>query len=191
MTNPNLETLLIVFIAITGAAVLLQACVLLGMYLTMRKAVQTGKEQADEFRSKIVPVLDSSKEFLGIAKALLGTAQDLIKQLEPKLDSAASDLAGMARDLHVQTYRLQVSADEIAQKVRRQADRVDGMTTSVLNGVDRFGNFVNEAVKVPVRQVSGIMAAAKAVVETLRAPVPHQRKAPSTTDVPDEKDLFV
>ncbi|HEY1986584.1 MAG TPA: hypothetical protein VGG85_14310 [Terracidiphilus sp.] len=192
MTNSNPDTLLIVFIAITSAAVLLQACVLLGMYLTLRKAVQMGKEQADEFRSKLTPVLDSSKELLGDAKNLVGTARHIIEQLEPKLDSAASEVAGMARDFHAQTIRLQASADEVAQKVRRQADRVDGMTTSVLNGVDKFGHFVNEAVNVPVRQVSGIMAAAKAVMETLRAPAPPRPRRPApASDVNDEKDLFV
>jgi hypothetical protein len=192
MPNSNLETLLIVFIAITGASVLLQACVLLGMFLTMRKAVATGKEQADEFRAKLTPVLDNSKEFLAAAKDLVATAKSVIETLEPRLDSAATEMADMAHDLHVQTSRLQASADEIAVKLRHQADRVDGMTTSLLNGVDRFGGFVNEAVKVPVRQVSGIVAAARAVVETLRAPVPPRpRRAAPETHVTDDKDLFV
>jgi hypothetical protein len=192
MANSNLETLLILFIAITGAAVLMQACVLLGMFLTMRKAIQMGKEQADQFTTKLAPVLNSSHEFLATAKELVATTKSLIEELEPKLDTAATELADMARDLHVQANRLQISADEVAFKVRRQADRVDGMTTSVLNGMDRFGQFVNEAVQVPVRQVSGIMAAAKAVVETLRTPPPPRPRRPVTAnDVTDEKDLFV
>jgi hypothetical protein len=57
MTNLSSETLLIVFVALTGLSVLMQACVLLGIFLAVRKAVQSGKGQADEFQSKLMPVL--------------------------------------------------------------------------------------------------------------------------------------
>ncbi len=199
MANSNLETLLVVFIAITGLSVLLQACVLLGMYLTMRKAVTLAKEQADEYRNKLTPVLESSKQLMGTTKELVATTKDLIAQtkdviagVEPQIRVAAEELAEMARSAHEQMDRIQLAADEVAENVRRQAVRVDGMTTSVLNRVDRFGIFLSEAINVPVRQVSGVVAAAKAIVETLRAPVPpktHHVRTDVRTE--DEKDLFV
>lgn len=192
MANSNLETLLIVFVALTGLAVLMQACVLLGIFLTVRKAVQVGKEQADEYRTKITPLLATSRELVGTAKDLISATKDLVSGLQPQLEAAAAELSGMARDIHTQANHLQVSVDEVAQKARRQADRVDGMTTSVLNGLDRFGSFVNEAVHVPIRQVNGVMAAAKAVVQTLKEP-PVGRSRPQSGEarVAAEKDLFI
>ncbi len=192
MPNSNLETLLIVFIAITGLSVLMQALVLLGIFLTVRKAVQGGQQQADEFRSKLTPVLETSKEFMESANKVFTATKGLIDGLDPKLQSAATELAEMSREIHSQTNALQVSVAEVAENLRRQAIRVDSMTTAALNGLDRAGGFINQAIDLPVRQVSGVIAAARAVIETLRAPVPpRQRRAPQPNPATDEKDLFV
>jgi methyl-accepting chemotaxis protein len=199
MPNSNIETLLMIFVGITSVAVLLQACVLLGIFLTVRKAVQRGQDQADDLRTKLIPVLDGMKELMEsgkdvvkLAKGLIKSADTLIADLEPRLESAATELADMARDVHLQANRLQASVDEVAGKARRQVDRVDQMATSTLNGLERFGTLVNEAVNLPVRQLSGVIAAAKAVVGAMRAPaVSRARRAPRPAPVTDDKDLFV
>jgi methyl-accepting chemotaxis protein len=199
MPNSNIETLLMIFVGITAVAVLLQACVLLGIFLTVRKAVHRAQDQADDVRAKLIPFLDISKEVMEAGKDVAHTAKDLMKSaqtlitdLEPRLESAATELADMVRDVHLQANRLQASVDEVAGKARRQADRVDQMATSTLNGLDRFGSFVNEAVNLPVRQLSGVIAAARAVVGTMRAPAsPRPRRAPQPAPVAEDKDLFV
>jgi methyl-accepting chemotaxis protein len=199
MPNSNIETLLMIFIVITAVAVLLQACVLLGMFLTMRKALETGKEGAEEFRAKIDPVLDSTKELMQSGKELVQSGKDLmtaarglIADIEPHLESAATELDDMTRDFHHQANRLQAAVDEVALKARLQADRVDHMATSTLNGLERFGSFVNEVVNLPVRQLSGIVAAAKAVVGVMRAPSSVRSHRPlHPAPVADDKDLFV
>ena len=197
MANPANETLLIVFIGITGLAVLLQACVLLGLLLTVRKAVKTANEQADEYRVKLIPIIDNSNHLLtsgtqliGSVKDLVSTAQTLVKDIQAPVQSAITEVELMTRDIHAQALQLQASVDQVAQKARRQADRVDNMTTSFLNGLDRFGSFLNDAVHAPIRQFNGVVAAAKAVVDTLRSPGP-PRPRPRATNVAEDKDLFV
>jgi methyl-accepting chemotaxis protein len=191
--NINTETLLI--LAGVTIAVLLQAGFLLGILLTMRKALRTAKEEADEYRGKLTPIIETGSQLIKTGKDLIAATETLINNLKPQLEAAATEVANITRDLHAQINHVQASVDEIAQKARHQADRVDGMTTSFLNGVDRFGTFLNEAVHVPVRQVNGVMAAAKAVIETLRAPSPgRQRRAAPTSrplHVAEDKDLFV
>jgi len=189
----NNETLLMIFIGITAIAVLLQAGVLLGIYLVVRKAVQTGKDEADEYRAKLTPIIDGSGKLISTANDLVASAQSLVKAVRPHLEFAATELANMATEIHAEANQLQASVDEVALKARRQVDRVDGMATSVLNGLDRFGGFLNEAVHLPIRQVNGIVAAARAVVETLRATSGPRtpRRAPRPIDVSEDKDLFV
>jgi methyl-accepting chemotaxis protein len=193
----NTETLLMIFIAITGFAVLLQAFVLLGIFLTMRKAVKMANEQADEYRAKLMPIIDNSGQLLqsgtqlvGTVKDLVSSTQKLIKGIEAPVQGAISELESMTRDIHAQTLQLQANVDQVAQKARRQADRVDNMTTSFLNGLDRFGSFLNDAVHAPVRQFNGILAGARAVVDTFRSPAP-PRPRTRPDQAPDERDLFV
>lgn len=195
MLSVNTE-LFWILVAVT-AAVAMQAFVLLGIFLTMRKAVQTAKEQSDEYRAKLTPILDDGGKLLATAKNLVASTQTLIDQLKPHVETAATELAEITKDIHVQVNQLQASVDEVAQKARNQANRVDSMATSFLNGLDQFGRFVNEAVHVPIRQVNGVVAAAKAVVDALRSPAPQRpqprpRPVSQTVRAADEDgDLFV
>lgn len=166
----HLDTILIVMVAIYGVSVLLHIIVLLGLAIGMSKAIKAAKEYGDELRVKLHPVLQSSHEILEQTKALLS-------KLEPKLESAAGDLADITRTARDETAKLSASAEEITERIRRQAERVEAMTDSALNGVERARHAVNEAVNVPVRQVSGVVAAAKAVINTLRQPSPARRRA--------------
>jgi methyl-accepting chemotaxis protein len=192
MQTSTIELLLTIFVAIAGVGVLLQGSVLFGIFLVVRKAVATGKAEADEYRAKLTPLIETGSQLITTGKDLVASTETLINELRPEIKTAAAELSDMVRDIHTQVNRLQVSVDEVTQKARRQADRVDHMTTSVLNGLDRFGGFVNEAVNLPVRQVSGIVAAARAVVDTLRAPAPQRpRRVPQPVTIGDDKDLFV
>jgi uncharacterized protein YoxC len=183
MSNWNTETLLTVLVAITGLSLLLQFAVLLGIFIVLRKGMKVAEEKSNEFTASLKPILSNSTQ-------LLQKTNTIVENLEPKLSNAATDLTEILRTAREQTERLQASVEEINQRARRQAARVDGMTTSVLNGLDRAGHMVNEAVNIPVRQVSGIIAAAKAVVDTLRSPAPQRRRVhESPTSV--DKDLFV
>jgi methyl-accepting chemotaxis protein len=197
----NVNTQLVLILAGVTIAVLLQAGVLLGIFLAMRKAVktaqdalQTAKEQSDQYRAKLMPIIETGSQLIATGKDLVASTETLINNLKPQLETAATELADMTRDIRTQVNQLQDSVNEVAQKARLQVDRVDGMTTSTLNGLERVGTFLNQAVNLPIRQVNGVVAAAKAVIETLRAPAPPRarpRPAPRPTRVDQDKDLFV
>lgn len=189
------------FIGITALAVLIQAIVLAGIYFTVRKAVQTSKDEADAYRAKLTPIIDTGSQMLDMARELIlstktfvTSTKTFVENLQPELQSAASELSSMVRDIHSQANQLQASVDDVALKARNQVDRVDTMATSLLNNLDRFGHFVNDAVRMPIRQMNGIVAAARAIVDTLRAPAQaNPRSRPSTDPVhaAEDKDLFV
>jgi uncharacterized protein YoxC len=180
MPNLDNQSILLVFVAITSLAMLMQAIILLAIYLSMRKASTSIREQIDEIRSSVMPVVDSTRD-------LCARASDLFQKVSPKVESAASDLAEMAHGLRVQTNELQVSTLEVLERVRRQSGRIDHMFSGLLDAVDRAGGFVAEVVSKPVRQFSGILASIKAVIETLGKPTPGGRP----THTPVGKDTFV
>jgi len=183
----NVSNEMILILAGVTVAVLLQAGVLLGIFLTMRTAVQTAKDEAEEYRAKLTPLLENGGQLIKVGNELLTSAATLFGDVKPELEAAVTELANMTRDAHAQVNQLQALVDEVAQKARNQAERVDGMTTSFLNGLDHFGTFLNEAVRTPIRQVNGVIAAFKAVVDTLRSPAPPRRRP---TRVDEDKDLF-
>jgi methyl-accepting chemotaxis protein len=154
------QTLLLAFIAATGLAVLLQAFILLAIYIAISKAARSLREQVEDLRSAMMPVIFNTRDLFG--------------RLAPKLEQSVEDLATIAHGLQVQTAEAQESVGVVLERMRQQSVRVDAMLTGMLNSVDRAGSFVTEVVKKPAMQISSAMAAVKAVLETLRAPNPRQ-----------------
>lgn len=170
---PDHETLLIIFVALTGVAVLLQALILLGMLLAMLRAIKFGQEKAEELRSMTLPMLTEAREFMS--------------RVGPKVDSVATDVAELVHRVREEGAEMQLSANEILERVRRQTTRIDSMLTGVLDTVDRASGAVSHVVSVPLRQVSAFAAAAKAVFGALRNGSP----APARTHSAADKDMFV
>jgi hypothetical protein len=165
---PSNETILTILVSVIAGGVLIQLIIFFAMFLALRKGMKLAGEYASEMKSQVVPVLENSK-------VLMRTTKDLITRLEPKWEAVATDLAEVARMVNVEAKKIQVSADEITDMVSRQATRVDSMTTETLNAMERVGHLLNQAVTIPIRQISGVAAAAKAVFETLRNPTPRAR----------------
>jgi len=168
------QTLLVIFVALTGVAVMLQTAILLALYLTMRRAVNSVREQVEDLRSSALPVLSETKEFLD--------------RVGPKVDSVVSDLAELTRGLRVQSTELQITATEIIERVRRQTSRMDYILTGVLDTVDRAGTVVSEVISVPLRQIAAVAASIKAVIGVL---VSREIPRPRQTHSPADKDMFV
>ena len=53
----NTETILTVFVAFTGIAILLQACVLIAIYFSLRKTAQSALETSEDFNTTVLPVV--------------------------------------------------------------------------------------------------------------------------------------
>lgn len=175
MANVNNETLLMIFVACTGAAVLMQAFVLLGMLLTARKALKFVQLQSDEMRTNVLPLIRDTKE--------------LLTRVGPKIESVATDVAVLASKVREQSTKIEASAGEMMERVYRQTNRVDNMLTGALDTIDRAGAMVAEVISVPLRQLSGIAAFARAAFGTLRSGPPPQEPRPTHSAA--DKDLFV
>jgi hypothetical protein len=171
----NKETITLIFVGATTVAVVLQAGVLLAMFIAIRASVKKIQGEIEVLRASALPLIDHSKE--------------LVKNISPKIHEATIDLAEVARGLRTQTMEFQASASEILDRVHRQTGRVDTMVTGALDTVDRASTVVNDAVSAPLKQLSGIAAFIRAAVDAFRSNGPRSRNQP-TRPVGD-KDLFV
>lgn len=171
MTRLDNGTLLLAFVALTGLAVLLQAGVLLAIYVAMRKAGRFIEEEVEGLRSAVMPVLRETQDMLADSREILAQARESFERVAPKLEVTANDLAEVAHVLRVEGIQMQSSVHEILERIRRQSVRVDGMLTDLLNSVDRTGVFIANSVSKPIRQINRVMGTVRAVVDTLRRPV--------------------
>lgn len=170
------ETILLAIAVVAGLALLMQAIILLAIFITMRKSIKSLREETEDLRSSVTPFLYDARELLANTQAILTNAQEFLANAQgfftrmvPKVEAATVDAVEITHKLRAQTEEIQSSATEILERVRRQSDRLDDMLTRFLDTVDRAGGFVVQVVSRPVQQVSHVLGAAKAVFESLRA----------------------
>lgn len=175
MPVPDHQTIQLVIIAVAGLAVVLQAFFMLGILLALMKAAKSIQEQIREIRSSVVPLIADSQEFL--------------TRVGPEIEAATTDVAAIVHGVRVYGAEMEASATDIIELVHAQTARVDTMVTGVLDSVDRVGGIVNGVVHKPAKQLFGILASIKAVVETLRNPSPQPRANPNHADQSQPRGL--
>ena len=134
---------LTVFIALTGFAVLLQAGVLLAMYLTMRKTTQRMDALASEFKSKVLPSLDE--------------AQTVLREVRPKFQVIADNLEEVTSAVKNQVQRVDATVTDVVDRARLQVIRADELLSRTLDRVEQTTDMVHKTVVSPVRQISGLV----------------------------------
>ncbi len=152
----DLQNTTLALAAVAALALLVQTIGMIVVLTMARKAAKNMREELEEYRSLLMPVIQKARE--------------VVENVAPKIERAAEDLSVITASLREQTADIQKAADDIIVRTQRQAGRVDHMLTVVFDGVERAATFMSETVAKPMRQVSGLIASVKAVVETLRDP---------------------
>jgi len=170
------DTLQIVLVAAVALIALLQLIILLAVFVVIVKTARLVRTDLEDLRSSVMPVIYN--------------VRDLLMRLTPKIEETAGDVAVLVRSLRTQVADVQSAADEIIGRVRHQAGRVDTMLSSVFDAVERAGSFMADAVAKPMRQISAILASAKAVIESLRTVDPAAVRSRSN-QAHSDNDIFV
>ncbi len=148
-----MENLTTIFIAVTAGAVILQACLLLAMYLAMRKTSTRLESLAEEVKTKALPTIDS--------------AQALLADIRPKLHVIADNLAETTSAVRDQMARVDATVNDVVDRARLQVIRADDLLSRTLDRVEETSEIVHRTVVSPVRQFSGLIQGLTAGIEFL------------------------
>lgn len=145
-----MDTQLTIFIALTGFAVLLQACVLAAMFFTMRKSAERMEALATEVKTKVLPAVEQ-------AQGMMTETQAIMTDMRPKVRVMADNLAETTALLTAQVKRVDATVSDAIDRGRLQIIRADEMLTRTMDRVEQTTEIVHKTVVSPVRQVSGLM----------------------------------
>ncbi|MGA9307091.1 MAG: hypothetical protein WBW31_16935 [Candidatus Sulfotelmatobacter sp.] len=144
---------LTVFVALTGAAVALQAGVLVAMYITMRKSSARMEALALEVKTKALPTLE--------------TAQAMLAELRPQLTVIADNLTETTHSVRSQVERMDATVSDVVDRARLQIIRADELLSRTLDRVEETSDVVHNTVISPVRQFAGLIQGVTAGIEFL------------------------
>jgi hypothetical protein len=145
--------LLMIFVAMVAIAMVAQAIALIIMAIGAGKARKRGLEIAEEVRLKLLPIISST--------------HDLIAENAPKVKIITENFVETSHVIRSKAQEFDVTASDLNAKTRAQAARVDGMVTSVLNTSAEVADTVQRGVKIPLREVSGLINGLKAGLDVL------------------------
>ena len=138
-----MEDKLTVFIALTGFAVLLQACVLAAMYFTMRKSGERMQMLASEVQNKVLPMVEQ--------------ARTVLTEMQPKLQVITTNLEEITGRVRGEVERVDAAVSDAVDRARLQVIRADELLSRTLDKVEQTSEMVHKTVVSPVRQFSGLL----------------------------------
>jgi hypothetical protein len=145
--------LLMIFVGMVAIAMVTQAIALIVMAVGAGKARKRGLEIAQEVRDKMMPIIDGT--------------HDLIRDNSPKIKVITENFVEASHIIREKAREFDVTASDLNAKTRAQAARVDGMVTSVLDTTAELKDSIQRGIKVPVREITGLVNGLKAGLDVL------------------------
>lgn len=168
------DNLLRLFVYVTMAAVVLQAGILAALYLAVRKSMAKMEVLATEVTSKTVPAME--------------TAQSLMVELRPKIETLATNVAESSTVVRNQLARIDATLTDALDRTRLQVIRADELLNRTLDKVEETSEIVHKTVVSPLRQVNGLMAAISTGVEVFLG---QKRRHPKNGRGVPQDEMFI
>lgn len=132
-----------IFIAVTAAAVVLQAAILGAMFFAMRKTSSRVEQLAADLTTKVLPTAE--------------LVHSMVSELRPKIESAVTEASETAALVHSQLERFDVALNDIIDRTRLQVIRADEFVGRTLDRVEQTTEIMHRTVVSPVRQITALM----------------------------------
>ena len=145
------DNLLRIFIAVTTFAIVVQAGILIGLYLAVRKRTARMEALAVEVPRKTLPTIEAF--------------QITLTELRPKIEVISSNAAESSNLIRNQLARIDATLTDALDRTRLQVIRADELLNRTMDRVEETSEIVHKTVVSPLRQVNGLMAAISTGVE--------------------------
>ena len=168
------DTLLRIFIAVTTFAVALQALILFGLYLAVRKSTAKMEALATEVKSKALPTME--------------TVESMLVEIRPKLDVMTVNLSESSTLVRNQLARIDATLTDALDRTRLQVIRADELLNRTMDKVEETSEVVHKTVISPLRQVNGLMSAISTGVEVFLG---QKRRHPKNGAGVPQDEMFI
>ncbi len=180
------DNLLRIFIAVTTFAVVVQAGILVGLYLAVRKSTAKMEALATQVTTKTLPTIE--------------TVQNMLVELRPKIDVISVNAAESSNLVRNQLARIDATLTDALDRTRLQVIRADELLNRTMDKVEETSDAVHKTVISPLRQVNGLMAALSTGFEVFlgqkdasprMAPASHKTKCLSRPAAFAQDEMFI
>jgi hypothetical protein len=162
--------LLTAFIVITSVAIVLQAVILVRLYLRVTRTTSVMETVALEMQRRATPLIEN--------------ARDILADATPKIKNITTNFSEASTSLRQNATTLGDTAVEMAVRAKNKVVQADEMLTRTLERVEKTTGAVQNSVLSPVRHVNGVLNAITVGIGSLLNQKRETRKQqrPTTSD---------
>ena len=142
-----------IFVGVTAAAVVIQAGILVALFVAVKKSTSRMEALATEVKTKVMPTVD--------------TAQSMLVEWRPKIDTIASNVSDTSSMVRGQLERIDATVSDVVDRTRLQVIRADELLNRTMDRIEETTDVVHRTVVSPIRQLSGLIQGVTAGLEFL------------------------
>ena len=165
------------FVVVTALAVVLQAVVLIALFLQLRRTAARVEETVADLNARLTPILSR--------------VQLLVEDVSPRISGIVSDAAELTRLARGQAQKVDRILSETLERLRLQLIHVDQVLTGAMEAVEEAGTRLRDTVWGPVVKASAIIRGIQTGLEFFRTARREREPVETPSEQQQDEGMFI
>lgn len=150
-----MESWMPLFVIVTALAVVLQAIMLIALFVQMRRTAARVEQTTADLNARITPIISR--------------VQFLVEDISPRISGIVADASEISRLTRSQAQRVDRIMSETLERLRLQLVHVDQILTGTMEAVEEAGSRLRQTVWGPVVKATALVRGIQTGLEFFRA----------------------
>jgi len=164
------------FVVVTAAAVVLQAVILIALFIQLRRTAARVEQSTVDLQARLTPILTR--------------VEVLVEDLSPRISGIVADASEITRLTRGQAQRADRILSEALERLRLQVVHVDQIVTGTMEAVEEAGSKLRKTIWGPIIRATALVRGIQTGLEFFRAARQGREPAEPPSDRRDE-GMFV
>jgi len=171
-----MESWLPYFVIVTAVAIVLQAVILVALFLQLRRTAARVEETIADFNTRVTPIISR--------------VQIMVEDVTPRISGLVADASELTRLARGQAQKVDRILTETMERLRLQLIHVDQILTGAMEAVEETGSRLRETVWGPVVKASALIRGIQTGIEFFRA-ARQGRQSVEQPSEPQDEGMFI
>lgn len=167
------------FVVVTALAVVLQAIILIALFVQLRRTAAMVERTVSELNIKLTP--------------LILRVQTVVDDISPRISGIVVDASEITRLARSEAQKVDRILSEALERLRMQLIHVDHILTGAMEAVEEAGSRVRQTIWTPVVKATAMIRGVQAGIDFLRSA--RQRRGPiervETSSEQQDEGMFI
>src|SRR5579863_8413887 len=142
------------FVVVTALAIVLQAVVLIALFIQLRRTAARVEQTVADLNTKVTP--------------LISRVQILVDDISPRISGIVADASEITRLARGEAQRVDRILNEALERLRMQLIHVDHILTGAMEAVEEAGSHLRQTVWGPVVKATALVRGGQAGIDFFR-----------------------